>query len=889
MVTLTGAPGVGKSRLALELARELADGYADGAWLVELAPLGDGALLPGAVASALSVGEVPGQSFADAIVARIGERRVLIVLDNCEHLIGACAELVDTLLGGCPELLILATSRERLGLQGERVWPVAPLAVPARGEPAEALMNYPAVCLFIERAGAVQPGFALNAYVAPAVAEICRRLDGIPLAIELAAARVEILTPGEIARRLDDRFGLLSTRSTGVLPRHRMLLAALDWSHELLSAGESALLRRLSVFVGGFCLQAAEAVCAGELVETAEVLELLSRLVSKSLVVSDTANSRGRYRLLETIRAYGSDKLEHAGEAAALREAHACFYLAVAEEAEPHLTGPGQVQTLENLDLERDNLLGALEWSLGHDRGEWALRLAGSLVLFWRARCHFSVGRDLLEAALSASGGDAPTLRAKALWGAGFLTLMAGDREPAVPLLEESLFSFREQGDLQGCSRALLVLGNCNQYRVGASVMPLLEESAVLAREAGDPWCLSHALGVAGFENALRGELPAARAAFEECLEIGREAQDDQALRVGLIGLASVSVHQGDYRSAEALLLEAVRVARELREPYGEAQALLYLGWLELYRGDYARATGLLDDAFAMLPQSTATGDEVAVLMLLGRVAHAAGDPTGAREHFERGLVRAGPAPPILALQYMGDLAAENGDPGEGRRLLEVALTRARTVDQKDLMAQALHSLGRLARSAGESAQAVALHRQALELQRQIGAAHAIVASVEALAGLEAAGGRHHHPARLLAAADRHRQENGYALLPWESSRRDADLEQIRRSLSAEEFETAIAESAALSIEQAAIAACNGCGRLAGSIRGWPSLTVSERRVAAMVAEGLTNAEIAERLCITVGTVKNHLSHIFSKLGVARRTEVAREVWRRDQQTSESS
>ena len=880
LVTLTGAPGVGKSRLGLELARKRAGGHPGGVWLVELASLGDGALVPAAVAAALRVGEVPGQSFVETIAAHIGGRRVLVVLDNCEHLLGACGELVDSLLGGCPGLSILATGREALGLEGERVWPVAPLEVPERGdaELPETLMRNAAVCLFAERATAVQPGFVLSSCVAPAVAEICRRLDGIPLAIELAAARVEILTPAEIAARLDDRFGLLTTRSRGVEPRHQTLLATLDWSHELLSSAERAMLRRVATFVGSFCLEAAETVCARGELETSEVLDLLAALVSKSLVVADTANSRGRYRLLETIRAYGSDRLDEAGEAAVLREAHACFYLALAEQAEPQLTGPHQERWLERLEGDRENLRLALEWSLRNGRAEWALRMAGALVLFWRIRCHFSEGRDLLEAVVAAGDGAPPALRTKVLWGAGFLTHMAGGSEAAIPIVEESLALASELGDVRGRARGLLILANARQYRGDPAVLSMLDESAALAREASDSWCLAHALALSAFEYAARNDLPAAKPLFNECLAVAREAEDKQGLRFGLLGLGAVAVRQGDYVSAEPLLEEALAVARQLGEDYVEATALNYIAELALGQGHHGRATELLDDVLALSSGPGPPGVVSDSLLLRAKVAHAEGDRRSARLGFEEVLARTGTPP---ALQGIAELAVDDGDLGEARRLFEQARELAQGIGDKASMAQALHGLGQLERAGGNVERAATLHSEALEQRRQIGDAPGIAASLEALGGLAAAAGRHEHAARLFAVAKVLRDRNGYARAPRESARYEADVGALRRALSAEELNAASAQGSALSIEQAVAQASKRHGRRRPPASGWASLTAMEQQVAALVAEGLTNRQIARRLFVTAGTVKNHLSHIYLKLGMARRSELAREVERR--------
>lgn len=889
LVTFTGAPGIGKSRLALEVAGALAGGYPGGARLVELAPVTEAALVPAAVASALRVPEATGQSLTDTLVARLSQRSVLLVLDNCEHMLGACAKLVDCLLSGCPKLRVLATSREPLAVTGERVWQVPPLPVPSVEDDAlpEELAGYAAVRLFVERAAAVQPGFALNTYVASAVAEVCRRLDGIPLAIELAAARVATLTPAEIARRLDDRFDLLTADSGSGRARHQTLQAALDWSYELLSSRERALLRRLSVFVAGFELEAAEAVCSvgtdesGGDVQPGEVPDLLARLVSKSLVVG---SPNTRYGLLETIRAYAGERLEEVGEAAVLRDAHARYYLALAEQAEPELTGPGQAHWLERLEAERANVRSALEWSLSHGRQEWALRLAGALVLYWRVRCHFSEGREFLEVAASASDGRASRLRAKALWGAGFMALMAGDPDQAIPTLQEALDRFRELGDRQGCARVLLILGNCLQYRDDPSVRSLLEESAALAREAGDAWCLAHALGVAGLEHSYREELSAARPLLEECLAVARRSNDKQSLRIGLVGLGLVCVRQGDYPLAESLLEESVAVSRELGETYSEATGLEYLGKLAIGRGDYRRARELVDGALDLMPEVAPPLTHLPLLTLLAEVARAQGDRCDARILFEDAVTRAAPARPFAALQGLGELAAEEGDRGVARALFEEALGLARARGSTEGTADALEGLGELAREVGDLKRAAVLFDEALELRRQLGVAPGIVASVEALAGLDPAAVGYEHSARLLGAAQALREANGYARRPWQSSRYEGIMALIDRALGANGLAAALAEGARLSIEEAVVQVSRRRGRRGRPASGWSSLTKSEQDVAALAAEGLTNAEIAERLLVSPWTVKAHLSHTFEKLGLAGRTELAREVWRRDQQ-----
>ncbi|MDQ6746463.1 MAG: tetratricopeptide repeat protein, partial [Actinomycetota bacterium] len=736
LLTLTGPPGVGKTRLALEAARAFAERHPGGARLVDLGPIGDPSLLPQALASSLSVQESPGSSLMESVVARLRRRPPLLVLDNCEHLVEASAKVVDHLLRQCAGLLVLATSREPLAIVGEHVWRVPPLSVPAAAESTgpESLMDYEAAQLFVERALAVQPDFPLNEDVASAIAKIAMRLDGLPLAIELAAAHVEVLTPTQIASRLDDRFALPAKGTRGDMPRHPTLRAALDWSHDLLSTPERALLRRACVFAGGFSTDACEAVCVGGEIDDANVLGLLARLVANSLVVAETADGPiARYRLLETIRAYATSRLEESGEADAIREAHARCHLDLAETAEAEITGPSQVRWLQHLDTEAANLRCALDWSRAHGRGEWALRLAGALILFWRVRCRFREGRELLEAASEEAGGEAPAaLRAKALWGAGFLAYMAGDLEGARPALEESLAAFRELEDSLGAGRALLILGHSPYYHDIPEQLELLRESADLARAAGDTWCLAHALGAAGFARARVNDMRPARPCFEECLAVARKAGDKQGIRYGLAGLGLVAAVQGDYEEAESHLEEGRAIAGELDEDLFISNILAELGSLALGRGDYVRAGELFEQARATLPDPAPLGEVLGPLLGLSRVAHVLGEHRHARALLEEVQVLAHPGISVPGLQWMGELAADEGDLSGARALFERALERS---DQRNKLAiaRALHGLGQLARAGGEARRAATLHDQALGLRWEVGAAPEIAASLEAL------------------------------------------------------------------------------------------------------------------------------------------------------------
>ncbi|MBI3461404.1 AAA family ATPase [Candidatus Acetothermia bacterium] len=462
LLTLTGSGGCGKTRLALQVAADLLEEYPDGVWVVELAALSDPALVPQAVASTLDVREQPSRALMDTLTDYLKPKVLMLILDNCEHLLAACSQLADTLLRACPHLRILASSREGLGIAGEITWRVPSLAMPdsQRLPPMESLTQYEAVRLFIERAVAVLPTFQVTNPNAPAVAQICHRLDGIPLAIELAATRVKALSVEEIAVRLDDRFRLLIGGSRTALPRQQTLRAAIDWSFDLLSAVERILLCRLSVFAGGCTLEAAEEVCSGERIQKDEILDLVTHLVDKSLVWAQQHGGQTRYLLLETVRQYARDKLLEVGDSAHVRNHHLDYYLKLAERAEPHLVDSQSLIWLEQLDWDYDNLRVAMEWASGSNQTEAGLGIAGALGEFWFVRGYFSEGRRWLDALLSKGKGASASARAPALRTAGSMAWSQGDYSQTAAFYEEALALSRGLGDKRGIAWSLLGLGD---------------------------------------------------------------------------------------------------------------------------------------------------------------------------------------------------------------------------------------------------------------------------------------------------------------------------------------------------------------------------------------------------------------------------------------------
>jgi predicted ATPase/class 3 adenylate cyclase len=569
LVTLTGSGGAGKTRLALQVAADVVEGYPEGVWLAEFAPIAAPALVPKTVASALNVPEQPTRDMIETLVDALRPKALLLVLDNCEHLLAACGDLAVALLRNCPRVRILATSREGLGVPGESLWRVPSLSMPEdirHLPPSEELVLYDAVRLFIDRAVAAAPGFIVTNENAPAVAQVCQRLDGIPLAIELAAARVKVLAVEQIAVRLDDRFRLLTGGSRIVLPRQQTLRAAIDWSYNLLSEPERVLLRRLAVFAGGWTLEAAEAICGGGGVEADQVLDLLTSLVDKSLVLAETHRGEARYRLLETLRHYGWDQLFTIREATEIQKRHRTWYVGLAERAEARMHGPEQTTWLNGLEVEHDNLRAALGWSATEaDDAETALRLAAALGVFWDLHTHYGEGRKWLEAALDRSCNIKSTARVKALWEAGALVWRQGDY---------------------------------------ARALALCDESFALARELGDQTDLAMALMWRGLATMRQGDFDAAAALYEESLEVSRKLENKYSMAITLAQIGMLVGRRGDYAKAVVLCEESLATFRTVGGKWGIAYALRTTGHVVRLLGDLERAADLYRESLALFGEA---------------------------------------------------------------------------------------------------------------------------------------------------------------------------------------------------------------------------------------------------------------------------------------------
>ncbi|MGE5264154.1 MAG: ATP-binding protein, partial [Acidobacteriota bacterium] len=614
----------------------------------------------------------------DTLANYLHAKRLLLVLDNCEHLIQACARLVERLLSACPGLKILATSREPLGITGETVWHVPSLTLPTRmQQPPKELSSSEAVRLWVDRARAVQPGFEMTEQNASAVALICRRLDGIPLAIELAAARLRALSVEQIAARLDDRFQLLTIGSRTALPRHQTLRALIDWSYDLLPEAEQILLRRLSVFAGGWTLEAAEEVCAGTEIERSHVLDLQTHLVDKSLVLVEELGGETRYRFLETIRQYASEKLQESGETETMRHRHLAYFLAFAEEKEPALFSAARGVALSRLEADWDNFRAALAWSQTVEDGEIEMRLVGALYDFWRDANYANEGQRFLDHALARSQNCRPgsAVLAKVLLGVGNVTSTEGDLDTARLRVLESFTLFNKLGDKRHAALALVRLGwLCAQEGNHAQARAYLEQSVALAREVGDQWLVLPALANLG-DILQHAELPGARPVLEESLALAHELGDGQLIASVLIYLSEVDLRQGDYAIAWSRREQALAIFRESGNKSYVAWALGASGDVARLQGDYARARVLYEEALRV-----AQGDWFLygwILHNLGDVAQYFGDTTRASELFKESLQhhkRAGEREYIAeALAGLAGVAAAEGQPERAARLFGAA------------------------------------------------------------------------------------------------------------------------------------------------------------------------------------------------------------------------
>jgi predicted ATPase/class 3 adenylate cyclase/DNA-binding CsgD family transcriptional regulator len=822
LVTLSGPGGTGKTRLGVQVAAELSDRFVDGVFFVTLAPISDPDLVLSTIAQTLGIREVAGQSLLERLSEELQPQQMLLLLDNFEQVVSAALVVVD-LLAACPQIKVLVTSRMVLHVRAEREFAVPPLVLPDPQHLRDlaALSHFEAVALFIQRALAVKPDFQLTSANAQAVAEICIRLDGLPLAIELAAARSKLLPPAALLARLEHRLSVLTSETRDVPVRQQTLRNTIAWSYHLLDAQEQRLFRQLSVFAGGCTLEAAEAVCAvlsdGD--GGGPVLDGVASLTDKSLLQL-TAQEEGELRLvmLETIREYGLERLAEAGETEATREAHAAYYLALAEEAEPHLKGAEQNRWLARLEQERENLRTALSWLLeparmegqaeeGRGQAERALRMCVALFPFWYNRMYFREGWTFLERALAMREGVAASLRAKVLYNAGFLLWELDDLERAEALTGESLTLYGEVGDTAGMARARLLLGAVTWLRSQyAAARVQIEEAGALFQQAGDTWGRGRCLTDLARMVTEQGQYELAHALLEESLALYQALGDKQRIGWVLYLLARVLFEsQSDLAKASALAEQSLALQREVGAKLFIPEALRLLGEICLVQGEQTRARELAEESVAIFKEE--------------------GDEWG------------------IALASIG--------------------------------------LARILASQGERAAARALYQESLALLHKIGNKAFIAACLEGLGAVGAGQGQPAWAARLWGAAEALRQHIGAPLPPVYRAHYERSMVAARALLGEKPFAAAWAQGRTMTPEQALAAEDQPLlptptppARPAATSPD--GLSAREVEVLRLLAQGLTDAQIAEQLVLSLHTIHAHLRTIYSKLGVTSRSAATR-------------
>jgi predicted ATPase/serine/threonine protein kinase/DNA-binding CsgD family transcriptional regulator len=819
LVTLTGSGGTGKTRLGVQVAAELTDAFADGVFFVNLALINDTALVVPTIAETLGIREAGSRPLRERLVEELQQKQLLLLLDNFEQVVSAALQVVD-LLAACPKLKVLVTSREVLHVRAEREFPVPPLELPdpKRLPDLATLSHNAAVALFLQRAQAAKPDFQLTNANSRAIVEICARLDGLPLAIELAAARIKLLPPHALLARMSQRLVVLTGASRDVPARQQTLRNTISWSYNLLDAQEQQLFRRLSIFAGGCTLEAIEAVYTAldENQGTGQTLEKVASLIEKSLLQqAEQEGLEPRLMMLETIREYGLEALSASGEMESTREAHARYYLALAEEMEPKLLGTEQFDRLER---EHDNLRSALSCFIEREEAEMALRLGGALGWFWGVRNHASEGRQWMERALSSRGEVRDSVRAKALNCLGLLVYSQGDYDRAEELCRESLALFREVGDRPGIATSLSNLGLIVEWRSNyAAARSLAEEALALWRELdAKNGYLGFTLTILAGVTIKQGEYAKARVLAEEAAALLREIGDIPVLSNALLYLVEVMFYQGDLAGAHALAEEILRLSRKVGDLGGSAESLAFLGQIALHRGDDTMAHLLLEESVTLARELGNPWGIAKSLAVLARVLTVQGDDTTARAFYEESLAMASDKREIASgLEGLAGVVVAQGTVGS-------------------FLAEALWA------------------------------------------------------ARLWGAAEALRETIGAPIPPVYHADYEHAVTAARTQLGEKSFAAAWAEGRTMTPEQAL--AAQGPVTISTPTSTEPSstppakpvitypdgLTTREVEVLRLLAQGLTDVQIAEQLVIAPRTVNNHLTSIYSKIQVSSRSAATR-------------
>jgi predicted ATPase/DNA-binding CsgD family transcriptional regulator len=865
LVTLTGVGGSGKTRLAARLATGQADRWPDGVWWVELEAVTEPAQVAEVTAATVGALVEPVQGPLRSLTVQLRYRRTQVCLDNCEQVVAGAADVAQALLRSGAGVTVLATSREPLGVAGETVWQMPPL-----GEDD-------ALALFLERASLVRPGFTLDAAGEDAVRTMCRRLDGIPLALELAAAWLRTLTPRQIVAGLDDRFALLVRAPRGAVPRQQTLAASIGWSHDLLAEPDRIVLRRLAVFAGGFGLEAALAVAAGGAAARGDVLDPLGRLVDKSLVVAEERDGDARYRLLETIRQYAADRLTEAGEAAATRDRHLAWCLALAEALGPELERDPDAWRAR-LEREHDNLRAALDWGLAAPDPDPGRRLAAELPWLWHLHRHGREGLDYLRRAIDRVPGDRSSLQARLLTGIALVADTASPLGLEFDAAQRALAIAGEQGEERLRALCLTLSAVGRFYTDFEGAWALTADALRAAEAAGDAFAAHAALALQGIILHLRDRHQEAEPLLAAAVE-GLLHRHPGVAATTLAFQAAGALATGRTEPARRLAERAVAVAEPLGDHLRVGSTRGTLAIVLGRSGDVDGGLRLLRPVVRLVEDAGADVFVPGMARAMGLLQLWRDDPEAAARWFGREARSTDQgAETWLVAQSLPGLGAALlalGRLDQARDALDRAVAVASRLDMPGVLAEAVEQQGQLAAATGDPDGAIDLHHQALAVRVEHGLRSFWADSLEALAALAADTEPTPEAARLLAAADQARARMGSPRDPARRRAHQAAVARLRAALGDRPFEQAWAGGARLTLDEAVAYARRSRGTRRRPATGWASLTPTELDVVRLVVDGLSNPEVASRLFMSRGTVKAHLSHVYAKLGVANRTELA--------------
>nr|WP_090344856.1 LuxR family transcriptional regulator [Mycolicibacterium malmesburyense]CRL76677.1 regulatory protein LuxR [Mycolicibacterium malmesburyense] len=862
LVTLTGAGGAGKTRLAIEAAKALSEDFNDGLWWVDLAAIADPAVVSLTIARTLGLPDQPGRTPLETVQRFIGDREVLLLLDNCEHLLDTCGDVITRLLNSCPHLTILATSRETIAVSGEVTWRVPSLT-----------LEDEAVALFTERAQRARPTFHATGDDLALVVDICRRLDGMPLAIELAAARVRALSLHQIADSLNDRFRLLTGGTRNTMRRQQTLRASVDWSHALLTDTEQILFRRLGVFMDGFDFDGAQAVAATNEAEQFQILDQLTLLVDKSLVTADEESGAMRYRLLETVRQYALEKLAESGEATLMRTRHRDHYVATAVGLEGH------DRLIDWAERETGNLRAAHAWSIDCGEFEPALRQISTLQRLWEARGRMREGIAAFDLAFNdkryRDDDVAAAVWIRAVADRSILTAWTAD-SASLERGEEALAAARELGDPGLIVSCLAACGGLAYYSPEVS-QAYWADAIDLARKADDRSKLSYYLSCLAVATNVAGQPLASQLAAEEGRLVADAIGDDFVSRHCRIWLAIALGWRGRTTDGDVVIRAVSEEAHAAGEPMLELFALTCESNSFAYRGTVSASRAKARQAHEVSIAMGGFHDNM-VHITLALADLAAGDAAAAKIACEAALALTTPdqMPYIRALTPMTVALLSCGELAAARRWADETVTMTNGNYQMNALVARAH----VALAQGERDQAERDAHDALVLALATSAFLHVPEALEALGRCAVHDGNHRHAARLFGAATAGRSAMGVARWPVYAIGYDDAVSAAREALGVNDFEEAWAEGAALSIEEAIAYAERGRGQRKRPASGWESLTPTERDVVRHAADGLGNKDIAERMFISPRTVQTHLTHVYAKLGCTSRIALIQEAAR---------